>query len=345
MHKVYFLILLLLLSLLNGANITSKDAQKLFVEGHYTEALNAYSNVALSQTGVKRANAKAMRAIIFEEYLGEVDSALAIYAKLLEEPLPQRLKKRWKRKEQKLLALGAQKEVYGSYRRSLISRQDTKVKVEELVTIFEKHPDFIKREELGRLIITQYNEIGSYRKSYNILKKLVGTGSEFEPSVIEQAKRNAFREFQTYFAFIYLGLIFILSILILFKINSMKWLKKISPFLGVWGVITAVYQIVYLIWFKQMDNNPFEWYAPLVLMGGLTLPFLWISLVQEKVKKGYSFILIAILPALCGIYLVVHTFLYMQKQPMELMDVFSDRLQEAFGKPEKGTINGQNKKD
>lgn len=332
MHKICFYVLLLLMVTLHAESSLAKEAQKLFIEGQYKKALSTYDRVAQSETGVKRAKAHAMRAGIFEDYLGDIDSALAIYTKLLEGPLPIRLKKRWKRKEKELLFLVQQKEVYGRYRRCLVSRQSTEDKVEELVDIFETHPNFIKREELGRCLVSLYNEIGRYRKSYGILKSLKETGICFEPSMIEKSKRNAQRELIHNIAIGYFCLITFLAITLFLQTKKWNWLRKVTPFVAVWLLLTILFQVVYTIWFKDMDNNPFDWFAPLLLMSGFIPPFLWITLIHEKIEKGYSFLLIVILPAMCGIYLVLHTFLYVQKQSMDLMDTFTDRLQEGLGK-------------
>lgn len=336
-----FLFLICLIQFLYAVELKDK-AQKAFVEGDYENALILYDSLAISSEGAASDNARVMKAVIYEEYLGQLDSAQLIYQKLLHESPQSRSAKRWKRRLDKIEMLMPEKEVYASYRMTLMSREKASQKVGKLQSLFDKYPNFSKREELGRLLITQQNDLRNFGKALAVMEELRRKGAVFKKEVYKSAQVNAWREKITFLGWILVGVVLIGSLFLIKKVDKREVLGQFIKLLLAWIVITTIYLLAYYLHFSKDSNNPFIWHAPILLMGLMVIPILWLSLSSAFFKSAKLFYPLGLVPSLLLIFLLYHGFLYYQKQPMVLMDTFEDRMGEFFGLEKEDIKDGKN---
>lgn len=336
-----FLFLFCCIHFLSATELKEK-AQSAFVEGDYKKALILYDSLVISSEGAVSDNARAMKAVIYEEYLGQLDSALSIYTYLLQHSPHSRRVRRWKRRSQKIEKLLPEKELYAAYRMTLMSREKAEDKVGKLQSLFDKNPEFSKREELGRLLITQHNDLRNFGKALSVMETLKESGITFKDEHYKAAQVHAKRENITTLSWIVLVLILGASLFMLTKVDTRQvfgYFFKLS--LG-WFIIIVIYLLAYYLHFSKDANNPFVWYAPILLMGLMVVPLFWLCLSSNYFKSAKLFYPVGLLPALLLIFLLYHSFLYYQKQPMVIMDTFEDRLGESFGFENEEIEDGKN---
>lgn len=337
MHMCILMCLLLYIESVIAVSLQER-AQQAFIEGAYVHSLLLFDSLQLRGSSQEEVRALSMKAVIYEECLGEIDSAIVTYEKLLSSGGSRRKQRLWRQKYEKLINLGAHAAVYGQYRKVLMSSQPTKGKAEELETLFLEHPDFQYSEELGKLLITQLNELKRYTKALQVMEKMKQRGFSFTAPVYKTARRNAQREKITLFTWFFCFIFVVFSVLAMWRLELSTWLVQFAVIATVWMVVALLFEIVYLIWFKDLDNNPFQWYQPFTLLVLNLLPLLWIVLSVRLFKRGLGTYLLGFIPATLLMILLFHTLLYYQKDPMILMDSFQSQLQEHFldSKEDKG---------
>lgn len=339
------LCLLIVLVSVSMATSLKDQAQQAFIDGSYEKSLTLYDSLLQKGSKAERETALSMKAIIYEECLGEIDSAVVMYSLLLQQSANARRVKRWKRNLDKLTGLGEYAEVYGAYRKLLMSNRSTKEKAQELSVLLYNNPDFEYIEEMGRLLITQYNELGNYIKASQTMDWLKDRGVVFNKDVYAATKRNANREKIVLFTVAFLIITVVMAMLFVFRFKEWGW---VSPFIKLsifWLALATLFEIVYLIGFKNMDNNPFTWYDPFLIMLLNLVPIAWLTICNRLCKSTALLSLMGFVPAAMLSVLLIHAFLYFQKQPMVIMDTFQSQLSEFFFDAEEQNRENNNGKN
>lgn len=326
--KLITAISILLSAALIAAAGLKDSANNAFIAGDYEKALYLYDSLAEADIS-ERVHVLQMKASLYEEYLGEIDSALIIYSQLLDESGDARLKARVLRRVEYLKALYDQKEQYGLYQRTLVSRIDPRNKITAFEQILSQSPDFIKKEEILRLLTTLYHDQGQYREAYRVVKRRIAEFGPVEKEVETSTRRYARREFLHYLSVAFI-LVMLIVLALLFPSHRKKVLPQLKPLLFSWFLITLLFAVVYYVKIADGFYNPFVWYSPWVLMGLNILPILWLVLFTQ-VRRGKIFnAVVGVGPALFSFFLLFQIFLYSHKKPMALMDTFLDRQLELF---------------
>lgn len=327
--KFITVILVLFFSVISVNAGLKESAHDAFIAGEYEKALLLYDSLSDVTTSRKRVHALQMKASIYEEYLGEIDSALIIYNQILNESSDSRLNVRTQKRIKSLNALGDQKLLFGIYQRTLVSRIDSKDKITAFEKILKESPDFIKNEEILRLLTPLYHDEGHYIQANRILQKRIAEFGPVDDELKTSTERYARREYLHYLS---VTTIIAMTIIViaLFPRYKREILPQIKPLLFTWFLITLVFSTIYYVKIADGFYNPFKWYSPWILMGLNLLPIVWLTLFNQM-KKGRVFSIgIGVLPAIFSFVLLFQIFLYSHKTPMDLMDTFTDRQLELF---------------
>lgn len=326
--KLITVISILLFSLISVNAGLKEYANEAFIAGEYEKALHLYDSLA-EVDPAEKIHVHQMKASIYEEYLGEIDSALAVYSQILEESSDSRLRKRVTKRVAYLNGLGDQRELFGLYQRTLVSRIDPREKISAFEKILTESPDFIKNEEILRLLTTLYHDEGQYRDAYRVVKRRIAEFGPVEKEVETSTRRYARREV-THYLSIAVILIMLVVLALLFPRYRRVIVPKVKPLLFFWFLIMILFSTIYYVKIADGFYNPFKWYSPWILMGLNILPIIWITLFNQLEKGKFFAVAIGIVPALFSFFLLFQIFLYSHKTPMALMDTFLDRQLELF---------------
>ncbi len=311
------------------ATTLKDEAQDAFIAGEYEEALILFDSLLQDSTSTTRIISHEMRASIFEEYYGEIDSAIIEYTAILHENISTRKHQRIQKKITYLSNLGDEKEVYGLYRKTVMSREAPLETIRKLENILEEYPQFSLRNELREILISDYYSVKRYNLALEMIYDLKNDGVEVYDSRIMNAQRYAFRQNLVRVSLIFISIMAIIA-LVLTKNRGNHRLSHYRILSLRWFITTILFEGIYLIFFWKSDNNPFYWYSPLLLFGAYLIPILWSEAFRVILKGKVKRFIVGIIPSTVAFFMIFHLFLYFQKQPMELIDSFEERAIEIL---------------
>ncbi len=311
-----------------SASSLKERAHEAFIAGEYNNALHLFDSLSRDSSQSQQISAIELRAVIFEEYLGEIDSAITHFTILLDKPLSHRKKQRIKKRLNGLLALGHERELYSNYKKTVMLRIPPKAKIKLLEEMRVSHPDFSLKNELCELLITEYHVVGNYVEAEKLLFTMKKEGFHVSEQRLLAARHYAIRHRLHWISILILGIIGLSLIVNLFKSKSITF-KRFTLLLVSWGVVAVIFELIYLRWFLGMDNNPFFWYSPLLLFSLFIIPLTW-SITMALKYRDHKLVYLIFFPTALAILASFHLFLYSHKNSTEIIDVFEDRFIEVF---------------
>jgi len=312
---------------LYSANLDS--AKALFSRGEAIAALPQFDTLARTDTGEIHTAALQMQAIIYEEYLGKIDSAQAVYRRLAESGSTTASRTYAVNRLAFLDSLGTEAPVYGRYRAILMSKQNAVEKASLLKQLLRENAYFVKKKELLDIAAALYSEQNRHVAAWMTLRELTATGAVIDPIRLTFAAQNAWRELLFFIAIAGLFIFSVRTILVARTHDVRALAIRLAVVSASWIGVIALYQILYMNHFNRDPNNPFALYAPIQMLVPCLIPLGWLavgSMIRISLRK---FAVLWVIPTILGMCAVIGLYFYLQPNAMVLIDSFQDRLVET----------------
>ncbi len=239
-----------------------KMAQDHFASGEYKKAYLLFSKVYSDSKSshAHQKNALSMKALLSEQYLGNLDSALIFYQIYLQRFC--RKTREQKRVREKIIFLQSieEKEAYETYQKAIFTTSSDRSRTNQLLIFIKNNPRFfLKREALKQCAIAalNYQNYAQAFASYTLLKKEYIPLTLTEKRQYDLTKRMYFRYRLIQFIFIIWIITAILLLTRVTKSTIAICKLKVAYMLG-WGTVLSVFLIIYATVIVRGSHNPFR---------------------------------------------------------------------------------------
>lgn len=337
-----------------STNITEmkETSQKAFIMGDYQNANRLFSNICIHPNSNKneKKHAYRMKALIMEQYFGDIDSAIMTYEIYLKSYCTkQREIEITKDKLNFLNSLGDQKEIYGEFQRIIFTTKDDLTRTKELDKFNKRNISFIMRKDaLKHCAIAGLNSqqyVISY-KTYNIIKEEFPPLSETEEDQFSMSKRMYKR--YRFTLIVFLTWLFGVFLFAFEMVNIFRKRTIITPSLlktGTigWFIILLTYWLIYKIKIINGDHNPFRISDMLLMSTVFTISILFNNMIQFSNHKRLYRILITVVTTM-SILGTAYFSTYNRPDRINVMDDLYDQVGDIFIK-DKNEKTGTNTQD
>lgn len=327
----------------NTINEIKDKAQKAFIGGDYILSNNLFSNICIHKDSDFNSQKYAyrMKALLMEQYLSNIDSAIILYNEYYKNYcINTREKEHTIKKLEFLKSLGLNKKAYGKYQQIIFTNSNDLKRTIELNNFLKNHPDFfLKKEAHKQLAIAALNsnQFAVAYKAYNIIKKEFPPLSETEINQFRLSKRM----YNRYLIILFIEIIWFITFS-LFLYEIWKLLKKhyrqiqypITP-VAAWIIFLIIFISMYGVKVINSDHNPFRVIDIIMMSTVFTLSIFLNSFVILNNKNNVYKYLVTVLTTLTILGTAFFTT-YNRPDKITVMDDLYDQVGDLFIKESKG---------
>lgn len=326
-------------------------AQKSFISGKYAEANLHFTNICIHHNSSEdqKKYAYRMKALLLEQYLAEIDSAIEINILYRDKfcSTPREVKV-IENKIHFLKSLGSRKMSYGEYQKIIFTNSDDLSRTKSLTMFLKENPNFFKRKEALKQCAIAALNCKVFRiayKSYKEIKKEYPPLSRTETTQFKMSRRMYHRFLFHKFVFV----IWILtSILIAFEISQILRKYYSKPILPttpiiVWLIILSIFILTYTFKIYHSDHNPFRISDMIIMASVFTISILFNGFIVLNSKNRIYKRIVLSLTTLTIIGTAFFTT-YNRPDKITVMEDLYDQIGDVFIK-DKSIEKGKNIKD
>lgn len=335
----FSLVLICIIFILLGSDIEQlkANAQKEYISGNYIQSNIYFSDICIhinSDYNTKK-YAYKMKALLMEQYLGDIDSAIFIYNFYRDHfcQTPREIKIA-DQKLDFLQSLGDKSKIYGEYQKIIFTNSNDLNRTRSLDQFLKENPSFFKRKEALKqcaIAALNSNQFKIANKAYKNIKHEYSPLSETELTQYNLSKRMYYRYTLFNMTILIWSITLILIIFELLKILKHKYqnIRYPVPSLFIWLILLTLFILIYAFRIYHSDHNPFRISDILFMSIFFTISIFFNGFINLNSKNTLYRIFITVLTTFTIIGAAYYTT-YKRPDKITVMEDLYDQVEDIF---------------